>query len=115
MKRGDIYLVDYEPVRGSEANKARPSVIISNDGANAVVARTGRGVVTVVPLTSNTTRVYPFQVLLRADESGMPRDSKVQCEQVRAMAHERFLRRVGAVPRQRLTEIDTALRRHLAL
>ncbi|MEV6311946.1 type II toxin-antitoxin system PemK/MazF family toxin [Streptomyces sp. NPDC051840] len=115
MKRGDIYLVDYEPVRGSEANKARPSVIISNDGANAVVARTGRGVVTVVPLTSNITRVYPFQVLLRADESGMPRDSKVQCEQVRAMAHERFLRRVGAVPRQRLTEIDTALRRHLAL
>ncbi|MEV0010361.1 type II toxin-antitoxin system PemK/MazF family toxin [Streptomyces sp. NPDC047973] len=115
MKRGDIYLVDYEPVRGSEANKARPSVIISNDGANAVVARTGRGVVTVVPLTSNITRVYPFQVLLRADESGMPRDSKVQCEQVRAMAHERFLRRVGAVPRQRLAEIDTALRRHLAL
>ncbi|MEV6260446.1 type II toxin-antitoxin system PemK/MazF family toxin [Streptomyces sp. NPDC051784] len=115
MKRGDIYLVDYEPVRGSEANKARPSVIISNDGANAVVARTRRGVVTVVPLTSNTTRVYPFQVLLRADESGMPRDSKVQCEQVRAMAHERFVRRVGAVPRQRMTDIDSALRRHLGL
>ncbi|MFE7747835.1 type II toxin-antitoxin system PemK/MazF family toxin [Streptomyces sp. NPDC057428] len=115
MKRGDIYLVDYEPVRGSEANKARPSVIISNDGANAVVDRTGRGVVTVVPLTSNTARVYPFQVLLHADESGLPRDSKVQCEQVRAMAHERFLRRVGAVPRQRMTDIDAALRRHLAL
>jgi mRNA interferase MazF len=115
MKRGDIYLVDYEPVRGSEANKARPSVIISNDGANAVVARTGRGVLTVVPLTSNVSRVYPFQVLLQADESGLPKDSKVQCEQVRAMAEERFLRRIGTVPRQRMTEIDTALRRHLAL
>ncbi|MFD9289317.1 type II toxin-antitoxin system PemK/MazF family toxin [Streptomyces sp. NPDC060030] len=115
MKRGDIYLVEYEPVRGSEANKARPSVIVSNDGANAVVDRTGRGVVTVVPLTSNTARVYPFQVLLQADESGLPKDSKVQCEQVRAMAHERFLKRVGTVPRQRMGEIEAALRRHLAL
>ncbi|MEU8703582.1 type II toxin-antitoxin system PemK/MazF family toxin [Streptomyces sp. NPDC048565] len=115
MKRGDIYLVDYEPVRGSEANKARPSVIVSNDGANAVVARSGRGVITVVPLTSNVSRIYPFQVLLHAGESGLPKDSKVQCEQVRAMAGERFRRQVGSVPRQRMTEIDTALRRHLAL
>ncbi|WP_328889023.1 type II toxin-antitoxin system PemK/MazF family toxin [Streptomyces sp. NBC_00316] len=115
MRRGDIYLVDFEPVRGSEVNKARPSVIVSNDGANAVVARTGRGVITVVPLTSNTSRVYPFQVLLRAEESGLPRESKAQCEQVRAMAQERFRRRVGAVPRPRMAEIDAALRRHLAL
>ncbi|MFD9544721.1 type II toxin-antitoxin system PemK/MazF family toxin [Streptomyces sp. NPDC060022] len=115
MKRGDIYLVDYEPVRGSEADKARPAVIISNDGANAVVARTGRGVVTVVPLTSNVARIYPFQVLLQAGETGLTKDSKVQCEQVRAMAEERFVRQVGTVPRQRMTDIDAALRRHLAL
>ncbi|MET9917152.1 type II toxin-antitoxin system PemK/MazF family toxin [Streptomyces sp. NPDC006435] len=115
MRRGDIYLVEYEPVRGSEANKARPSVVVSNDGANAVVSRTERGVITVVPLTSNTSRIYPFQVLLPAEECGLPKDSKVQCEQVRAMAHERFLRRVGTVPRQRMAEIDAALRRHLAL
>ena len=115
MKRGDIYLVNYEPVRGSEANKARPSVIVSNDGANAAVARAGRGVVTVVPLTSNISRIYPFQVLLSGDESGLPKDSKAQCEQVRAVAEERLLRRNGAVPRRRLAEIDTALRRHLAL
>ncbi|WP_030249753.1 type II toxin-antitoxin system PemK/MazF family toxin [Streptomyces violens] len=115
MRRGDIYLVDYEPVRGSEANKARPSVIVSNDGANAIVQRTGRGVVTVVPLTSNTSRVYPFQALLPADECGLVKDSKAQCEQVRAIAPERLLRRIGAVPRQRMAEVDTAMRRHLAL
>ncbi|GHG93340.1 type II toxin-antitoxin system PemK/MazF family toxin [Streptomyces lanatus] len=115
MKRGDIYLVDYEPVRGSEANKARPAVIVSNDGANAAVERTGRGVVTLVPLTTNTARVFPFQVLLPAGESGLLKDSKVQCEQVRALALERLLRRIGSVPRQRMAEIDVALRRHLAL
>ncbi|MEU1596854.1 type II toxin-antitoxin system PemK/MazF family toxin [Streptomyces sp. NPDC005708] len=115
MKRGDIYLVDYEPTRGSEANKARPAVIVSNNGANAAVERTGRGVVTLVPLTTNTSRVYPFQVLLPAEECGLAKDSKVQCEQVRALTAERLLRPIGTVPRRRLAEIDAALRRHLAL
>ncbi|WP_371659991.1 type II toxin-antitoxin system PemK/MazF family toxin [Streptomyces sp. NBC_00280] len=115
MKRGDIYLVDYEPARGSEAGKARPAVVVSNDAANAAVARTKQGVVTLVPLTSNTSRVYPFQVLLPAAECGLPKDSKVQCEQVRALAPERLLRAIGSVPRQLMAEIDVALRRHLAL
>ncbi|MEU2899791.1 type II toxin-antitoxin system PemK/MazF family toxin [Streptomyces sp. NPDC001273] len=115
MKRGDIYLVDYEPARGSEANKARPGVIVSNDGANAAVERAGRGVITLVPLTPNTSRVYPFQVLLPAGECGLLKDCKAQCEQVRALAPDRLLRPIGAVPRQRMAEIDVALRRHLAL
>lgn len=68
MRRGDIYMVDLEPVRGSEAHKVRPAVIVSNDGANESVERNGRGVVSVVPLTSNTTRVLSFQVFLHADE-----------------------------------------------
>ncbi|WP_276311601.1 MULTISPECIES: type II toxin-antitoxin system PemK/MazF family toxin [Streptomyces] len=108
-------MVDYEPVRGSEASKARPAVIVSNDAANEAVERIGRGVVTLVPLTTNTSRVYPFQVLLPAGEAGLLKDSKVQCEQVRALALERLLRPIGALPRQRMAEIDLALRRHLAL
>ncbi|MFG3118524.1 type II toxin-antitoxin system PemK/MazF family toxin [Streptomyces sp. NPDC048197] len=115
MRRGDIYLVDLEPARGSEANKVRPAVIVSNNGANQSVEHNRRGVVTVVPLTSNTSRVLTFQVLLRADECRLPKDSKAQCEQVRAVAPDRIRERVGSVPRQRMTEIDVALRRHLAL
>ncbi|MFI5862653.1 type II toxin-antitoxin system PemK/MazF family toxin [Streptomyces sp. NPDC051546] len=115
MRRGDIYLVDLDPARGSEANKVRPAVIVSHNAANESVVRNGRGVVTVVPLTSNTARVFTFQVLLPAVECGMPKDSKAQCEQVRAVAAERLRQRVGVVPRQRMAEIDVALRRHLAL
>jgi mRNA interferase MazF len=115
MRRGDIYLVDYESARGGETDRARPAVIVSNDGANAAVERIGRGVITLVPLTTNTSRVHPFQVLLPAEECGLPKDSKVQCERVRALARERLLKRVGAVPRHRMAEIDMALRRHLAL
>ncbi|MEU8676372.1 type II toxin-antitoxin system PemK/MazF family toxin [Streptomyces sp. NPDC048560] len=115
MRRGDIHLVDLEPARGSEANKVRPAVIVSNNAANQSAESNGRGVITVVPLTSNTARVLTFQALLRSAESGLPRDSKVQCEQIRAVALERVLERIGTVPRRRMTEIDTALRRHLAL
>ena len=115
MRRGDIYLVDLEPVTGSEADKAGPAVIVSNDGANESVERNGRGVVSVVPLTSNTTRVLSFQVFPPADESRLPKDSKARCEQVRAVAPDRLPHRVGTVPRQRMAEIDVALRRQLAL
>ncbi|MFE5028135.1 type II toxin-antitoxin system PemK/MazF family toxin [Streptomyces sp. NPDC056656] len=115
MRRGDIYLVDMEPARGNEVNKVRPAVIVSNDAANESVERNGRGVVTVVPLTSNTSRVLTFQVFLQAAESRLAKDSKVQCEQVRAVAPERVRQRVGTVPRRRMAEIDKALRRHLAL
>ncbi|MFD3655806.1 type II toxin-antitoxin system PemK/MazF family toxin [Streptomyces sp. 24-1644] len=115
MRRGDIHLVDLEPAKGSEANKVRPAVIVSNNAANQSVESNGRGVITVLPLTSNTARVLTFQALLTSAESGLPRDSKVQCEQVRAVSLERVLKRIGTVPRQRMTEIDTALRRHLAL
>lgn len=115
MRRGDIHLVDLEPARGSEANKIRPAVIVSNNAANQSVVSNARGVITVVPLTSNTLRVLTFQVLLPSAESGLPRDSKVQCEQVRAVSPDRVLKRVGSVPRRRMADIDAALRRHLAL
>jgi len=58
MRRGEIRLVNLDPIRGAEANKPRPAVIVSNDGANSTAQRLGRGVVTVVPATSNTERVY---------------------------------------------------------
>ena len=65
-------------------------MIVSNDGANATANRLGRGVVTVVPVTSNTERIYPFQVLLTSESTGLPEDSKAQAEQVRSVAVERI-------------------------
>lgn len=115
MVRGDIHLVDLEPVRGSEADKQRPAVIVSNDGANATAGRLGRGVVTVVPVTANTARVYPFQVLLLADASGLAVDSKAQAEQVRSISVERLGAQVGRVDADAMASLDEALRLHLAL
>jgi mRNA interferase MazF len=115
MRRGEIREVDLDPVRGSEADKRRPAVIVSNDAANAIAEEMGRGVVTVVPVTSSTGRVYPFQVLLAAAETGLPRDSKAQAEQVRSVAVERIGRRLGMIPPRVMERLDDALRLHLGL
>jgi len=115
MRRGDIHLVDFEPSRGSEANKRRPAVIVSNDASNAIVSRLGRGLVTVVPLTSNVARTYPFQVMLPAGRTGLDRDSKAQAEQIRSVSVERVGSRIGLVPYSLLARLDEALRIHLDL
>jgi mRNA interferase MazF len=115
MLRREIRLVNLDPVVGAEANKRRPAVIVSNDGANATAARLGRGVVTVVPVTSNLATVYPFQVKLSAEATGLRTGSKAQAEQVRSVAVQRMGPRVGRVPADLMEEIDEALRIHLAL
>jgi mRNA interferase MazF len=115
MRRGDVYLVNLEPAHGSEANKTRPAVVVSGDAANRIVERTGQGVLTVLPITSSVTRVHEFQVLLAAGVGGLDRESKVQAEQVRAVAPARLGRRLGSLPMAAMAQVDRALRVHLAL
>ena len=115
MLRGEIRLVNLDPAMGAEANKRRPAVIVSNDRANATADRLGRGVVTVVPVTSSVAKVYPFQVALASEESGLRVDSKAQAEQVRSVSVERVGPVVGRVPTTLMAELDDALRLHLHL
>lgn len=115
MRRGEIRVVNLGRVVGVEAARIRPAVIVSNDGANTTAARLGRGVVTVVPITSNTKRVYPFQVRLDAAETGLDRDSKAQAEQVRSVAVERVGKLIGHMPPDLMGRLDDALRLHLAI
>ena len=115
MRRGDVYLVDLNPPHGAEADKIRPAVLVSNAAANRSAQRLGRGVVTVVPMSSNTTRIYPFQVLIPSGHSGLRVDSKAQAEQVRSVDFGRLRDRIGALTQECLTALDEALRVHLDL
>ena len=115
MRRGDVVWVDVEPVRGSEANRRRPAVVVSNDGANQMAQQLGRGVITVVPVTTNTATVFPFQVLLPARRCHLARTSKAQAEQVRSVAIERVGAVAGDLPPDLLDDLDAALRLHLGL
>lgn len=115
MRRGEVRWVDLDPARGSEASKRRPAVVVSNDAGNVAALARGRGVVTVVPVTSNVATVLPFQVLLPRRASGLAKDSKAQAEQVRAIAVERVGDLVALLPAALLDELDDALRLHLGL
>ena len=115
MRRGDIFVIDLNPARGTEARKTRPAVIVSNDGANTTATRLGRGVLTVVPVTSNVDRVYPFQVLLPASATGLAVSSKAQAEQVRSVDVAWVRHQLGSVPAELMSQLDDALRIHLAL
>jgi mRNA interferase MazF len=115
MLRGEIRLVDFGHALTGEPAHQRPAVIVSSDGANSTAARLGRGVVTVAPMTSNVSRVYPFQVFVPAHESGIELDSKVQAEQVRSVSVERVRRSLGSVPAPLMLRVDEALRLHLSL
>ncbi len=115
MQRGEIRVVALDPVLGSEANKRRPAVIVSNDGANTTAARLGRGVLTIVPLTSNTEKVHPFQVLLEAEATGLTVDCKAQAEQIRSVDVRRIGTRLGSVPSGPMEDLEEAIRLHLGL
>jgi mRNA interferase MazF len=115
MRRGDIVLVSLDPVVGSEQGKVRPAVIVSSDAANSAAERAGRGVITVVPVTSNVAAVYPFQALLPPEDSGLARVGKAQAEQIRSISVQRVVRTIGAVSAERMADVDEALRLHLSL
>lgn len=115
MQRGELVWVDLDPARSDEANQRRPAVVVSNDGANRSAARLARGVITVVPVTSNVDRVYPFQVLLPANRCSLDRDSKAQAEQIRSVSVTRVGDSIGRIPADLLRELDGALRLHLGL
>ncbi|WP_280401623.1 type II toxin-antitoxin system PemK/MazF family toxin [Nocardia carnea] len=114
MRRGDVVLVDFDPTRGNEVAKTRPAVVVSNDGANRRALELGRGVVTVVPVTSNIARVFPFQVLLE-QVPGLRIASKAQAEQVRSVSIERVGRVLGHLPAAVVDDLNRALRLHLGL
>ena len=111
MKRGDIYFAALDPTRGSEVQKTRPVVIVSNDVANRASS-----LVTVVPMTSNASRVYPFEVVLAAAETGLGKDGKAMAQQIRTLDKARLgsVRR-GVVPAHKLEALNAAIRLHLAL
>ena len=111
MKRGDIVFADLSPTVGSEINKRRPVLIVSNDANNRVAST-----VTVLPITSNITKVFPFEIALAREDSGLPKDSKAQAQQIRTIAKERVSGQpVGRLKQDKMRAVDVAIRLHLAL
>jgi mRNA interferase MazF len=115
MLRGEIRMVNLDPAVSDEADKLRPAVVVSNDVLNNATRSLDRGVVTVVPITSNIQKVHPFQVRLPRKTTGLRVDSKAQVEQIRAVAISRLGKRVGRLSAELEEDLNVALKLHLAL
>jgi mRNA interferase MazF len=111
VKRGEIYYANLSPVVGAEMDKRRPVLVVSNDANN----RAG-DTVTILPITSNVTRIYPFEVSLNPEDSGLPKPSKVQAQQIRTISKQRINGDVVKSLSEELMQlVDAAIKLHLKL
>lgn len=107
MKRGEVWWVNLDPTIGSEIQKRRPCVIVSNDRANGVQSR-----VQVAPMTSaQTTRVYPWEAGVTLNG----RVSKALADQIRTVSKLRLVSLAGSLSRSELAMLEDALRYQLDL
>ena len=110
IKRGQIYYADLSPVKGSEQGGYRPVLIIQNDIGNKYSPT-----VIVAVITSRHTKAnLPTHIWLNA-ECGLPKESMVECEQVRTIDKSRLKEFVGAASQEVMTEIDKGLKISFAL
>ncbi len=111
IKRGDVLLVDLEPVKGSEQGRIRPCLVIQNDSGNA-----SSPVTIVAAISSRTEKDYPFTVLVSAGEGGLSVDSLVLLNQLRTISvADRVLRKLGSLKPFTLQSVDAALKASLGL
>ena len=106
MRRGEVWWVDFGPALGGEVRKTRPAVIVSNDAANAAPDR-----VQVVPLTSNTGRVYPSEATVIAD--GKP--SRAMADQITAAAKERLKAKLATLSRADMIAVERVIKIQLGM
>ena len=106
MKRGEVWWVDFEPATGSEVRKTRPAVIVSNDASNGAMSR-----VQVVPVTSNTTKLYVFES--RIEVKGA--QGKAMADQIMTADEQRLKRRIGKVSPSEMLGIERAIKIQLGI
>ena len=90
IRKGEIYIASLDPTIGGEIKKTRPVVIVSND-INNKYSKT----ITVLPITSNTKRIYPFEVYVDKGIGNLPKDSKLKADQIRTIDKSRITKLIG--------------------
>jgi mRNA interferase MazF len=113
LLRGDVYLVNLDPITGKEIGKARPSVIIQNDIGNKFSP-----VAIIAPISSakEITKPLPIMIFLNKGEGGLFEDSYVDCGQIRTVdKDQRLITKFGTLDKSKMLEVDKALKVSLSL
>jgi mRNA interferase MazF len=106
MKRGEVWWVEFNPSVGGEIRKTRPAVIVSNDAANRHLSR-----VVVVPVTSNTGRLYPGEAMITVDGESR----KAMADQIMAVDKRRLKNQLDTLSKDDMLAVEDAIKVHLAL
>lgn len=110
--RGEVYLVRFDPVEGSEVGKTRPALILQNDTANRTSPVT---IVAAISSQFNPSHLYPTEVLIKAGEAGLTVDSVVLLNQIRTIDKARLLSLVGKIEPQTMLHVERAIKISLGL
>jgi mRNA interferase MazF len=110
IRRGDIWWVEFDPVRGAEQGGTRPALVLQNDTGNRFSP-----VTIVAAITSQRRRAYPFHVEIMPEESGLDKPSLILLNQLRTVDKSRLLRRAGHVPSARMLNVESAIKRSLGM
>jgi mRNA interferase MazF len=110
-RRGDVYLVNFDPTLGSEIRKTRPALILQNDIANR------HSPITIVAAISSKydDTLYPTEVLIPQPEGGLNVDSVALLNQIRSIDRQRLTKRLGAVRPGTMEKVERALQISLGL
>ncbi len=104
-KRGEVYLVSFDPTRGAEIKKTRPALVLQNNIANRYSPIT-----IVAAITSQfEDPLYPTEVRINAPEGGLAHDSVVLLNQVRSVDKQRLVKRLGVLRPATMKEVEGAL------
>jgi len=106
MRRGEVWWVDFDPAVGGEIRKRRPAIIVGNDSANRFLNR-----VQVVPLSSNTSKLYPSEARVHIGEA----ESKAMADQLTTADKSRLIGSLGTLSAAGLRAVENAVRVQLAL
>jgi mRNA interferase MazF len=109
-RRGDVFLVAFDPALGAEIQKTRPALVLQNDIGNQYSP-----VTIVAAITSNVVRRGPTGILVTAPAGGLTADSVILLNQIRTIDNRRLGKRLGALPAVTMIQIDRALMISLGL
>jgi mRNA interferase MazF len=109
-RRGEIYWANLDPTIGGEISKTRPVLVVSNDINNQFSST-----ISILPITSNVEKIYPFEVLIKAKESGLKTDSKIKANQIRTLDKVRIGKKIGELPLDKIKAVNISIMIHLGI
>ena len=111
IKRGEIYLANLEPIKGSEQGGIRPVLIIQNDISNKASP-----VIIIAAITSKLfEKDFPTNVKITKGESGLDKDSTILLNQLRTIDKLRLIKRIGVLDNFTMNQVDLAIKISLGL